>query len=156
MCDPTAAHAVLAQDDKAEACFIAPLTDMPVLRTPGDGGKPIRRFHAPPALPAGSAELASVVLHHTLWVTTGDGHLHPAPRTPTEHLWWADGWDDRPSEAAVVNALVVSNFGSTVDLHEHWKTSEGLTALFNEKHLQGAGLTRAALFQARMTPPRNR
>ncbi|MEV0041757.1 hypothetical protein [Streptomyces sp. NPDC050804] len=81
--------------------------------------------------------------------------VHPAPRTPTEHLWWADGWDDRPSEAAVVNALV-SDFGSTVDLHEQWKASEGLTALFNEKHLQGAGLTRGALLQARITPPRHR
>ncbi|MFF3129635.1 hypothetical protein ACFVRD_47430 [Streptomyces sp. NPDC057908] len=57
MCDPTAAHAVLAQDDKAEAFFIDPLTDMPVLRTPRDDGKQVWRFYAPLSLPAGGPEL---------------------------------------------------------------------------------------------------
>ncbi|WP_329203368.1 hypothetical protein [Streptomyces sp. NBC_01435] len=102
-CDPTAAHAVLAQDAKVEAFFIDPLTDMPVLRTFGDGGRQVWRFYAPLSLPADSAELASVVLHHTLWVLTSDGHVHPAPCTPTEHLWWGDGWGDRASEAAAVS-----------------------------------------------------
>ncbi|MFD4922991.1 hypothetical protein ACFWNE_17025 [Streptomyces goshikiensis] len=64
MCDPT--EPALAQDAKAEAFFIDPLTDMPVPRTPGDGGKEMWRFYAPLSLPAGGAELASVVLHHTL------------------------------------------------------------------------------------------
>ncbi|MER5586552.1 hypothetical protein ABT090_33630 [Streptomyces asoensis] len=120
MCDPTAAHAVVAQDSKAEAFFVDPLTDMPVLRTPGDGGTQVWRFYAPLCLPAGGAELASVVLHHTVWVTTSDGHVHPAPCTPTEHLWWGDGWGDRASEAAAVVDQLLDNLGTTVNLHQHY------------------------------------
>ncbi|WP_457511798.1 hypothetical protein [Streptomyces sp. TE33382] len=156
MCDPTAAHAVLAQDNKVEAFFTDPLTDMPVLRTPADGGKPVWRFYAPLSLPAGSAELASVVLHHTVWVTTSDGHVHPAPCTPTDHLWWGDGWGDRPSEAAAVINTLLNDLGAPVDLHEHWTAPEGLTALFNEEHEMGVELTRSALLHARMTPRRRR
>ncbi|MFE0580208.1 hypothetical protein [Streptomyces sp. NPDC058874] len=156
MCDPTAAHAVLAQDDKAEAFFIDPLTDMPVLRTPGDSGKQLWRFYAPLSLPAGGAELASVVLHHTLWVRTSDGHVHPAPCTPTEHLWWGHGGGDRASEAAAVVNQLLDDLGVTVNLRKHWEAPKGLTALFNEKHKKGAELTRAALLHARMTPPRTR
>lgn len=156
MCDPTAAHAVLAQDSKAEAFFIDPLTDMPVLRTPGDDGKQVWRFYAPLSLPAGGAELASVVPHHTVWVTTSDGHVHPAPCTPTEHLWWGDGWGDRPSEAAAVVDQLLDDLGATVDLHQHYNAPKGLTALFNEEHKKGAELTRAALLHARMSPPRTR
>ncbi|MFF5131007.1 hypothetical protein ACFY41_29300 [Streptomyces syringium] len=156
MCDPTAAHAVLAQDDKAEAFFIDPLTDMPVLRTPGDNGKQVWRFYAPLTLPDSGAELSSVVLHHTMWVTTSNGHVHPAPCTPTEHLWWGDGWGDRASEAATVVDQLLDDLGATVDLHEHWEAPKGLTALFNEKHKQGVELNRATLLHARMTPPRTR
>ncbi|MFE5519828.1 hypothetical protein ACFQ9Q_19195 [Streptomyces virginiae] len=156
MCDPTAAHAVLAQDGKAEAFFIDPLTDMPVLRTPGDGGKQVWRFYAPLSLPAGGAELASVVLHHTVWVTTSDGHVHPAPCTPTEHLWWGDGWGDRPSEAAAVVNQLLDDLGTTINLRQHYKAPKGLTALFNEEHKLGTELTRATLLHARMTPPRTR
>ncbi|GAA0325406.1 hypothetical protein GCM10010302_75650 [Streptomyces polychromogenes] len=66
-----------------DAFFIDPLTDMPVLRTPGMGGKPAAwRFYAPLSLPAGGAELTSVVLCHLLWITTSDGYVHPAPCTP--------------------------------------------------------------------------
>jgi hypothetical protein len=65
---------VLACGDRVEAFFIDPLTDMTVLRTCDDGGRPAWRFSAPLSLPAGGAELASVV-----WVTTSDGHVHPAP-----------------------------------------------------------------------------
>ncbi|MFB6931305.1 hypothetical protein [Streptomyces chartreusis] len=154
MCDPTAAHAVLAQGSKAEAFFIDPLTDMPVLRTPADNGKQAWRFYAPLSLPAGGAELASVVLHHTVWVTTSDGHVHPAPCTPTEHLWWGDGWGDRPSEAAAVVDQLLDDLGATVELRQHWNAPKGLTALFNEEHKNGAELTRASLLHARMTPPR--
>ncbi|WP_331750104.1 hypothetical protein OG529_36765 (plasmid) [Streptomyces longwoodensis] len=156
MCDPTAAHAVLAQDTKPQAFFIDPLTDMPVLRTPDAGGKQVWRFYAPLSLPAGGAELASVVLHHTLWVLTSDGHVHPAPCTPAEHLWWGDGWGDRPSEATAVVHQLLDDLGATVDLHKHWDAPKGLTALFNEDHKQGAELARASLLHARMTPPRNR
>ncbi|MEU2440203.1 hypothetical protein ABZ595_29095 [Streptomyces rubradiris] len=156
MCDPTAAHAVLAQGKKAEAFFIDPLTDMPVMRTPDNGGKPVWRFYAPLSLPAGDAELASVVLHDTVWVITSDGHVHPAPCTPTEHLWWGDGWGDRPSEVAAVVDQLLDDLGATVDLRKHWEAPKGLTALFNEEHKQGAELSRAALLHARMTPPRTR
>ncbi|MGW4438088.1 hypothetical protein ACWELO_20415 [Streptomyces sp. NPDC004596] len=156
ICDPTAAHAVLAQDSRAEAFFTDPLTDMPVLRTPGNEDKQVWRFYAPLSLPAGGAELASVVLHHTLWVTTSDGHLHPAPCTPTEHLWWGDGWGDRASEAAAVVDQLLDDLGATIDLHEHWNAPKGLTALFNETHKPGVELTRAALLHARMSPPRTR
>ncbi|WJV51763.1 hypothetical protein [Streptomyces flavofungini] len=156
MCDPTAAHAVLAHGDTAEAFFIDPLTDMPVLRTPGDGGKPAWRFYAPLSLPDGGAELASVVLHHTVWATTSDGHVHPAPCTPTEHLWWGDGWGDRPSEAATVVDALLDDLGATINLREHWNAPKGLTKLFNEEHQHGAELTRSTLLHARMTPPRTR
>ncbi|MFI6125425.1 hypothetical protein ACIBCU_37910 [Streptomyces sp. NPDC051064] len=156
MCDPTAAHAVLAQDAKAEAFFTDPLTDMPVLRTPHVNGKQAWRFYAPLSLPAGGSELASVVLDHTLWVITSDGHVHPAPCTPTEHPWWGDGWGDRASEAATVTDQLLDDLGATVDLHQHYNASKGLTALFNEEHKRGAELTRAALLHARMTPPRTR
>lgn len=156
MCDPTAAHAILAQRERVEAFFIDPLTDMPALRTPGDGDRQVWRFYAPLALPANGAELASVVLqHHSLWVTTSDGHLHPAPCTPTEHLWWGDGWGDRPSEAATVTDQLLDDLGTTVDLHDHWDAPKGLTALFNEKHKPGTELTRATLLHARMTAPRS-
>ncbi|MGW7820142.1 hypothetical protein ACWGLF_18890 [Streptomyces puniciscabiei] len=156
MCDPTAAHAVLAHGDKAEAFFIDPLTDMPVLRTPGHEEAPLWRFYAPLSLPAGGAELAAVVLHHTMWVTTSDGQVHPAPCTPNEHLWWGDGWGDQASEAAAVVDTLLDDLGATVDLREPWKASKGLTALFNEEHKRGAELPRATLLHARMTPPRTR
>lgn len=156
VCDPTAAHVVLAQGKKADAFFIDPLTDMPVLRTPDDGGKPVWRFYAPVSLPAGGAELASVVLHHTVWVLTSDGHVHPAPCTPSEHLWWGNGGGDRPSEAAMVVDALLDDLGATVNLREHWKAPKGLTALFNESHRRGAELTRSTLLHARMTPPRAR
>ncbi|MFI1441819.1 hypothetical protein [Streptomyces fructofermentans] len=156
MCDPTAAHAVLAQDAKVDAFFIDPLTDMPVLCAPGDGGKQVWRFYAPLSLPAGGAELASVVLHHTLWVLTSDGHVHPAPCTPAEHLWWGDGWGDRASEAASVVDQLLTDLSAIVDLHKHWDAPKGLTDLFNEEHKKGAELTRATLLHARMTPPRTR
>ncbi|MFE1190121.1 hypothetical protein [[Kitasatospora] papulosa] len=154
MCDPTAAHVVLAQGKKAEAFFIDPLTDMPVMRTPDNGRKPVWRFYAPLSLPAGDAELASVFLHHTVWVTTSDGHLHPAPCTPAEHLWWGNGYGDRPSEAATVINLLLDDLGATPNLREHWNAPKGLTALLNEDHKQGTELTRSTLLHARMTPPR--
>ncbi|MFI1502611.1 hypothetical protein [Streptomyces platensis] len=156
MCDPTAAHAVLAHGDSAEAFFIDPLTDMPVLRTTGEGRQPAWRFYAPLSLPAGGAELASAVLHHTMWITTSDGHVHPAPCTPTEHLWWGDGWGDRPSEAASVIDALLDDLAATVNLREHWRAPKGLTALFNEEHKHATELTRATLLHARMTPPRTR
>ncbi|MEF2529428.1 hypothetical protein [Streptomyces sp. CS62] len=87
-----------------------------------------------------------------MWVLTSDGHVHPAPCTPTEHLWWGDGWGDRASEAAAVVDQLLSDLGATVDLHKHWDAPKGLTALFDEEHKQGAELTRAVLLHARMTP----
>lgn len=93
---------MLADDDRVDAFFLDPFTDMPVLRTPPDRGKSTWRFYAPLAFPANGAELASAVLHHTVWITTSDGHVPPAPYTPTEHLWWGKGRGDRPSEAATV------------------------------------------------------
>ncbi|WP_158716896.1 hypothetical protein [Streptomyces rimosus] len=85
MCDPTATHAVLADDDRVDAFFLDPFTDVPVLRTPPDRGKPTWRFYAPLAFPADGAELASAVLHHTVWTPpvtgTAPRDLH-ADRTP--------------------------------------------------------------------------
>ncbi|MEU0059914.1 hypothetical protein [Streptomyces sp. NPDC006334] len=89
-------------------------------------------------------------------MTTSDGHVHPAPCTPTEHLWWGGGWGDHPSEAAAMVNQLLDDLGTTVDLHQHYKTPKGLTALFNEDNKPGAELTRAALLPARMTPPRTR
>ncbi|MER8193493.1 hypothetical protein ABTY00_05930 [Streptomyces microflavus] len=156
MCDPTAAHAVLAQEAKVEAFFVDPLTDMPVLRSSGSGNKKVWRFYAPLSLPANGAELASVVLHHTVWATTSDGYVHPAPCTPAEHLWWGDGWGDRPTEAAAVVDQLLADLGATVNLRQHWDAPKGLTALFNEEHHEGTELSRATLLHARMTPPRTR
>ncbi|MGW7064943.1 hypothetical protein ACWGHM_41535 [Streptomyces sp. NPDC054904] len=155
MCDPTAAHAVLARGAKAEAFLIDPLTGTPVLRTTTDGGKPVLRFYAPLSLPGGG-KLAKIVLHHTVWVVTSDGHIHPAPCAPTEHLWWGDGWGDRPSEAAAVINQLLDRLDATIHLDEHWKAPKGLVDLFNETHESGTEISRAALLQARMTPPRAR
>ncbi|MFD9823924.1 hypothetical protein [Streptomyces violascens] len=91
-----------------------------------------------------------------MWITTSDGHVHPAPCTPTEHLWWGDGWGDRPSEAASVIDALLDDLGATVNLRAHWKAPKGLVALFNGEHRQGAELTRSALLHARMAPPRFR
>ncbi|WP_406385162.1 hypothetical protein [Streptomyces sp. NBC_01618] len=74
---------------------------------------------------------------------TSDGHVHPAPCTPTEHLWWGDGGGDRAGEAAAVVDQLPDDLGATVDLHQHWRAPKGLTALFNEEHKKGAELTRA-------------
>ncbi|WP_246259632.1 hypothetical protein [Streptomyces typhae] len=52
MCDPTAAHVVLAQGKKTEAFFIASLTDMPVPRTTDhtqDAGLAVLRPALPPS-----------------------------------------------------------------------------------------------------------
>ncbi|MFG2961606.1 hypothetical protein ACGF5O_48840 [Streptomyces sp. NPDC048291] len=154
LCDPTAAHAVLAQGERAQSFLIDPLTDMPVLRIASS--KNIWRFYAPLSLPAAGEELAAVVLHHTLWIVTSGGQVHPAPCTPHEHLWWGDGWGDRPSEAALVTDALLDDLGTAVDLREHWKAPEGLTALFDEQHKQGTELSRSTLLHARMTPPRTR
>ncbi|WP_241269265.1 hypothetical protein [Streptomyces chrestomyceticus] len=154
LCDPTAAHAVLADDDRVDTFFLDPLTDIPALRTPADRGNPTWRFYAPRFLPANGAELASTVLHHTVWITTSDGHVHPAPCTPTEHLWWDNGWGDRASEAATVIDTLLDDLGAAVDLREHFNAPKGLVALFNEEHKQGTELNRSPLLQARMRPPR--
>ncbi|MFF3631913.1 hypothetical protein [Streptomyces sp. NPDC002164] len=153
MGDPTA---VLAQDAKVEAFFIDPLTDMPVLRTPGDGGKQVWRFYAPLSLPVGGAGLASVVLHHTLWVLTSDGHVHPAPCTPTEHLWWGDGWATGPAKPQPSSTSSRTASAPPSTCAKYGQAPKGLTALFNEEHKKGAEVTRATLLHARMTPPRNR
>ncbi|MET8624672.1 hypothetical protein ABZW30_13100 [Kitasatospora sp. NPDC004669] len=155
VCDPTAGHATLAEGKEVEAFFVDPLTDMPVVRTKDDGDKgPKWLFYAPLALPAGRGELASAVLYGTVWITTTDGQVHPAPCTPGDHLWWGDGWGDRPTEAAYVVNQLLDNLATPISLRDHWsKAPAGLTALFNEKHKQGTELTRATLLHARMTPP---
>ncbi|MFG3105111.1 hypothetical protein ACGFZL_31975 [Streptomyces sp. NPDC048182] len=138
MCDPTAAHVVLAQGKRAEAFFLDPLTDMPVLRTDDREGQQVWRFYAPlssrprpPNWPRSSC-------------------------TPSERLWWGDGWGDRPSEAATVINLLLDDLGAVPNLREHWNAPKGLTALLNEDHKQGTELTRSTLLHARMTPPRTR
>ncbi|MGW3185441.1 hypothetical protein ACWDD9_39845 [Kitasatospora sp. NPDC001119] len=155
VCDPTAAHATLAEGKQVEAFFVDPLTDMPVVRTRNDGDKgPKWLFYAPLALPAGCGELASAVLYGTVWITTTDGQVHPAPCSPGDHLWWGDGWGDRPTEAAHVVNQLLDDPARPVSLRDHWsKAPAGLTALFNEEHKQGTELTRATLLHARMTPP---
>ncbi|MEV6165613.1 hypothetical protein AB0L71_27615 [Streptomyces sp. NPDC052052] len=151
MCDPTAAHVILAQSKKAEAFFINPLTDMPVMHTPDHGGKRDWRFFAPPSLPAGDAELASVVLHHTVWVTTSDGHVHPVHTSRAPVV----GQRIRRGPAMPRRSSTRSWTASEPPQpREHWKAPKGLTALLNEDHKQGTELTRSTLLHARMTPPR--
>ncbi|MFI1386714.1 hypothetical protein [Embleya sp. NPDC020886] len=104
------------------------------------------------------AALAGVTLHGTVWVTTTDGLVHPAPCDPGSgnHPWWGDGWGDRPTEAACVVDRLLDDIGADADLHEHWRHAPaGLTHLLNREHPDGTELTRAALLHARMTrPPR--
>ncbi|MFC1436052.1 hypothetical protein ACEZDB_36005 [Streptacidiphilus sp. N1-3] len=151
VCDPKAAHAVLAQGDTAETFFVDPLTDMPALLTTDNYGQQVWRFYAPLSLPATGAELASVVLHHSVWITASDGQVHPAPCTPNDHLWWGSH-DASPQEApAVVNTLL-DDLAAVVDPHR-WDAPEGLVALFDQDHKHGTELTRATLLHARMTPP---
>ncbi|WP_372412099.1 hypothetical protein [Streptomyces luteireticuli] len=153
LCDPTAAHAALAEDRPVDAFFIDPLTDMPVLWTT-TGDTPGLRFYAPLALPAAGAELTSVVLDGTVWVKTSDGQVHPAPCTPNEHLWWGDGWGDKPSEAATVINTLLDDLGAAVDLREHWKAPRGLTTLLEKQAKPGpTEIARHALLHARMTTP---
>ncbi|MGW2600016.1 hypothetical protein [Streptomyces klenkii] len=129
---------------------------MPVLRTT-TGDTPGLRFYAPLALPGTGAELTSVVLDGTVWVKTSDGQVHPAPCTPNEHLWWGDGWGDKPSEAAAVINTLLDDLGAAVDLREHWKAPRGLTTLLEKQAKPGpAEIARHALLHARMTtPPRS-
>ncbi|MER5781314.1 hypothetical protein ABT104_06230 [Streptomyces mobaraensis] len=156
LCDPTAAHAALADGRPVDAFFIDPLTDMPVLRTT-TGDAPGLRFYAPLALPDTGAELTSVVLDGTVWVKTSDGQVHPAPCTPHEHLWWGDGWGDKPSEAATVINTLLDDLGATIDLREHWTAPRGLTALLEKQAKPGpTEIARHTLLHARMTtPPRS-
>ncbi len=159
MCDPTAAHAVLADGSPAEAFFIDPLTGTPVLRAPGYDGTPVWRFYAPLCLPARGEELSSAVLQHTVWITTSDGHVHPAPCPPTGLLWWGnrgDCWGDEASEAATVIDALLDDLGASVNPGEPGRAPQGLIALFNQDHQHGAELTRGALLHARMSPVRTR
>ncbi|MFJ9777217.1 hypothetical protein ACIRVF_39300 [Kitasatospora sp. NPDC101157] len=155
ICDPTAGHATLAEGADVDAFFIDPLTDMPVVRTKSDGDKSAKwLFYAPLSLPAGRGELASVVLDDTVWITTTDGQIHPAPCTSGEHLWWGDGWGDRPTEAAHVINQLLDDLAAPIGLDGHWsKAPAGLTRLLNKDHGHGTNLTRATLLHARMTPP---
>ncbi|MEV6586963.1 hypothetical protein [Streptomyces acidicola] len=92
------------------------------------------------------------------WCVQHGPCLHDSPFSAltATHLWWGDGWGDRPSQAAAVVDQLLDDLGATVDLHQHYNAPKGLTALFNEEHKKGAELNRAALLHARMTPPRRR
>lgn len=154
-CDPTAAHASLVADKTVDAFFTDPLTDMPVVRTQ-DAERPRWHFYSPLSLPTGG-ELASVILHDTVWIKTTEGLIHPGPCDPHNHLWWGDGWGDRPTEAAHVINLLLDDIGADIDLNEHYKQApKGLTALLNQDHPRGTELSRATLLHARMTPPKSR
>ncbi|MFJ4674046.1 hypothetical protein [Kitasatospora purpeofusca] len=158
VCDPTAAHATLAEGKQVEAFFTDPLTGMPVVRTRNDGDNgPMWLFYAPLSLPADCGDLVSAILYDTVWITTANGQVHPAPCTPGDHLWWGDGWGDRPSEAAHVVNQLLDNPTCRISLSDHWsKAPAGLTALFNEEHRRGTELTRAELLHARMKPASRR
>ncbi|MFF3404442.1 hypothetical protein ACFYW6_39335 [Streptomyces sp. NPDC002659] len=126
---------------------------MPVLRTSGEGGKPAWRFYAPLSLPAGGAELASAVLHHTVWITPSDGHVHPAPCTRPSTCSGATAGVTGPASRGRRRALL-DDLDATMNLREHRKVPKGLTALFNEEHKRGSELARSTLLHARMTLPR--
>ncbi|WP_406307989.1 hypothetical protein [Streptomyces griseoaurantiacus] len=149
-CDPIAGHIELAGDRSVDAFFLDPVTGMPAVRTQGD--KPRWFFFAPLRLPSGRGKLASAILYAGVWITTTDGQVHPAPCDPREHLWYGDGWGDRPTEAATVIHQLLDDLAADIDLSEHWNAPRGLTNLLNEKHRPGTELSRAALLHARMTP----
>ncbi|GAA2283198.1 hypothetical protein GCM10010430_80940 [Kitasatospora cystarginea] len=158
LCDPTAGHATLAEDKTVDAFFTDPLTDMPVVRTKDDDENHAQwLFYVPLSLPAGRGELASIVLHGPVWITTTDGFVHPAPCTPGEHLWWGYAGGERPLELAHVVNVLLDNLGARITLNNYWDSApDGLTTLFNKDHKRGTELTRAALLHARMTPPKSR
>jgi len=158
LCDPTAGHATLAEGKTVDAFFTDPLTDMPVVRTKDDDENHAQwLFYVPLSLPAGRGELASIVLHGPVWITTTDGFVHPAPCTPGEHLWWGNAGGEHPLELAHVVNVLLDNLGARITLNNYWDSApDGLTALFNEDHKRGTELTRAALLHARMTPPKSR
>ncbi|GAA4989789.1 hypothetical protein GCM10023205_71220 [Yinghuangia aomiensis] len=90
-----------------------------------------------------------------MWAVMSDGSVHPAPCAPTLHLWWGDGWGDRPTEAYFVVNHLLDAPATAPDFHLHWKRAPaGLTALLSKEHQAGAELTRAVLLHARMTQPR--
>ncbi|MDX2695342.1 P-loop NTPase fold protein [Streptomyces ipomoeae] len=151
-CDPTAGHVALARNTAADAFFTDPLTGMPALRTDGDGpGRGKWRFCSPLSLPA-NGQLASVVLRDTAWVTTDEGLVLPAPCAVNEHLWWGDGWGDRPTEIAYVVALLLDDLRAVPDFQEQWSSApKGLVRLFSQEHPPGTELPRATLLHARLS-----
>ncbi|MFE7780060.1 hypothetical protein [Streptomyces nigrescens] len=148
-CAPTTLHAVLAGDAEDVTFYTDEVTGIPAVR---------RRAHrqgmwiflSPLRLPETGARLRSVVLDDTVWITTTDGRIHPGPCTPSDHLWWGDGWGDRPTEAAWVISQLLDNLSTKVSLRDHWdRAPRGLMHLLNHQHPYGTELSRAMLENAR-------
>ncbi|MFB7998774.1 hypothetical protein ACFC4G_38845 [Streptomyces sp. NPDC056002] len=148
-CDPSALHAVLADDAKDVTFHMDPSTGTPAVRTRTLNGDEWI-FLAPLRLPGRRAQLKSVILDDTVWVSTTDGRIYPAPHPPYEHLWWGYGAGDRPTEAAWVIAQLLDDLSSHVTLADHWASApQGLTKLLNHPHQSSTELPRSALELAR-------
>ncbi|WP_250300275.1 hypothetical protein OG204_03080 [Streptomyces sp. NBC_01387] len=151
-CAPTALHAVLAGDAEDATFYTDEATGIPAVR---------RRAHrqstwvflSPLRLPDSGARLRSVILDDIVWITTTDGGIYPGPCTPSDHLWWGDGWGDRPTEAAWVISQLLDSLGTKVSLNDHWNHAPGgLMRLLNHQHPYGMELSRSMLESARSGP----
>ncbi|MFE3717572.1 hypothetical protein [Streptomyces cyaneofuscatus] len=148
-CDPTALHAVLADEAQDVSFYTDPTTRIPVVRK-GSARQGTWAFLAPLRLPDQAAQLRSVILDDTVWVKTDDDRIYPGPCTPDEHLWWGPGGGDRPTEAAWVIAQLLDDISTEVSLADNWRHApKGLTKLLNRAHEHGTELSRAELEQAR-------
>ncbi|MFJ7990426.1 hypothetical protein [Streptomyces sp. NPDC096351] len=148
-CAPSALHAVLA-DDAQDVTFHRDVsTGTPAVRI-RSADRRSWTFLAPLRLPGRQAQLKSVILDDTVWVSTTDGRIHPAPCTLHDHLWWGHGGGDRPTEAAWVITQLMDDLNAEVTLANHWSHApQGLTELLSRSHQPGTELSRSALELAR-------
>ncbi|MFD9622109.1 hypothetical protein ACFWB2_33330 [Streptomyces virginiae] len=148
-CAPSALHAVLADDAQDVTFHMDFSTGTPVVRI-RSAGRRVWIFLAPLQLPYRRAQLRSVILNDTVWVSTTDRRIHPAPCTPGDHLWWGYGAGDHPTEAAWVIAQLMDDLSAGVTLADHWSQApKGLTKLLSRSHQPGTELSRTALELAR-------
>ncbi|MEW2063541.1 hypothetical protein AB0899_22740 [Streptomyces sp. NPDC007002] len=116
--DPTALHAVLADEAQDVSFYTDPTTRIPVVRK-GAARQGSWAFLAPLRLPDQAVRLRSVILEDTAWVRTDDDRIYPGPCTPDEHLWWGPGGGDQPAEAAWVIAQLLDDISKEVSLADH-------------------------------------
>lgn len=148
-CAPSALHAILADDAQDVTFHTDYSTGIPAVRIRSTR-QGVWVFLAPLWLPDSRARLRSVILDRTVWVTTTDNMIYPAPCTRHDHLWWGHGYGDRPTEAAWVISQLLDDLGAEISLADHWRQApKGLTELLSRPHPPGTEISRSALELAR-------